>query len=260
MHRILIVEDERPIRQLLAFILRPAGHAIAEAVDAVSAMDEVSRETPDLVLLDWQLPDMDGLRVLKMWRADEATARLPVIMVSARITEADRVAGLRAGADDYIIKPFSRDELLARVQSVLRRSAPVAGGLPETREALGLLLDVRSLRVTVNDRPLSLGPIEFRLLNLFMNQPDRALSREQIVSRVWRTNAYVDERTVDVHVRRLRSALEPSGHDRLIQTVRGVGYRFTGESAPGSRRHASRDPVSRMRAADSQSDLRADSK
>lgn len=226
MQRILIVEDERAIRQLLTFILRPAGFETIEAGDAMTAIDEVSRAPPELVLLDRQLPDMDGLRVLKLWRADEATARMPVIIVSARVTEPDRVTGLRAGADDYIIKPFSRDELLARVQAVLRRAAATVSGVPEVREIAGLALDVRSLRVTVNERPLALGPIEFRLLNLFMSQADRALSREQIVSRVWRNNAYVDERTVDVHVRRLRASLEPTGHDRLIQTVRGVGYRF----------------------------------
>lgn len=235
MQRILIVEDEQSIRQLLRFILKPTGFETIDAGDAMTAMHEVSHRPPRLVLLDRQLPDMDGMRLLKLWRSDEATAQLPVIMVSARITEADRVAGLRAGADDYIIKPFSRDELLARVQSVLRRSiggmAASSNGIPEIREIAGLALDVRSLRVTANTRPLPLGPIEFRLLNLFMSQPDRALSREQIVDRVWRGNSYVDERTVDVHIRRLRAQLEPSGHDRLIQTVRGVGYRFTLESA-----------------------------
>lgn len=231
MQRILIVEDERAIRQLLGFILRPAGFEIAEAASAMAGMDEVSRALPQLVLLDRQLPDMDGLRLLKMWRADETTAGLPVIMVSARVTEADRVAGLRAGADDYIVKPFSRDELLARVQAVLRRAAAVQTGVPEIREIAGLALDVRSLRVTVNSRPLSLGPIEFRLLNLFMSQPERALTREQIVGKVWRNNTYVDERTVDVHIRRLRAVLEPTGHDRLVQTVRGVGYRFAPEAA-----------------------------
>lgn len=228
MQRILIVEDERAIRQLLSFVLSAAGYATAEATDAMSAIDEVGRWSPDLVLLDWQLPDMEGLRLLRMWRADEATTRLPVIMVSARVTEADRIAGLRAGADDYITKPFSRDELLARVQAVLRRAQETGTGVPEVRQHDGLALDVRSLRVTANGRPVLLGPIEFRLLNLFMSHPERALTRAQIVDKVWRANAYVDERTVDVHVRRLRSALEPTAHDRLIQTVRGVGYRFSG--------------------------------
>jgi two-component system, OmpR family, phosphate regulon response regulator PhoB len=228
MQRILIVEDEHAIRQLLQFILRPAGFETIEAGDAMTALYEVSSRPPGLVLLDRQLPDMDGMRLLRLWRTDEATAQLPVIMVSARITEADRVAGLRAGADDYITKPFSRDELLARIQSVLRRTTGGnTSGVPEIREIAGLALDVRSLRVMVNQKPLPLGPIEFRLLNLFMSQPERALSRKQIVDRVWRSNTYVDERTVDVHIRRLRAVLEPSSHDHLIQTVRGVGYRFT---------------------------------
>lgn len=232
MPRILVVEDERAIRQLLSFVLGPAGYEVVEAPDAMSAIDEAARSHPDLVLLDWQLPDMDGLRLLKLWRADESTARLPVIIVSARTAETDRVTGLRAGADDYIIKPFSRDELLARVHAILRRAALHGSAAGETRDMGGLVLDVRSLRVTANDRPVALGPIEFRLLNLFMNQPDRAMSRAQIVDKVWRSDAYVDERTVDVHVRRLRAALEPSGHDRFIQTVRGVGYRFSARELP----------------------------
>lgn len=227
MKRILVVEDDRAIRQLLAFILKPAGYTVMEAGDAASAGDEMNRAMPDLVLLDWQLPDMDGLRLLKMWRGDELTARVPVIMVSARMTEADRVAGLRAGADDYIVKPFARDELLARVQAVLRRTAAAPGNIPEVREFRGLALDVRSLRVSAGGRSLPLGPIEFRLLNLFMSQPERALTRAQIVDRVWRSNVYVDERTVDVHIRRLRAVLHATGHDELIQTVRGVGYRFS---------------------------------
>jgi two-component system phosphate regulon response regulator PhoB len=243
MERILIVEDEKAIRQMLAFMLRPAGYQVVEAPDAVSAIDEVVRALPALVLLDWQLPDMDGLRLLKLWRADEATATVPVIMVSARITEADRIAGLRAGADDYVTKPFSRDELLARVQALLRRSGRSAAGVPELREYQGLSLNLRSLRVSVGKRVLPLGPIEFRLLNLFMSQPERALTRAQIVDRVWRSNTYVDERTVDVHVRRLRAALEPSGHDRFIQTVRGIGYRFSaGAEHPTETRAAAEVP------------------
>lgn len=230
MQRILIVEDEQAIRQVLVFILRPAGYEISEAPDAASAIELVNRTPPHLVLLDRQLPDMDGLRVLKEWRSGDVTTRLPVIIVSARVSEADRVAGLRAGADDYISKPFSRDELLARVQALLRRAN--ANGVPEIRELAGLALDVRSLRVTANNRPVSLGPIEFRMLNLFMSQPDRVLGRDQIVSRVWRSNAYVDQRTVDVHIRRLRAALAPTGHHHLIQTVRGVGYRLSAPTPP----------------------------
>lgn len=233
--RILVVDDEAAIRQLLNFTLTRAGYEVIEAEKAMDAIDEASRSQPDLVMLDWQLPDMDGLRLLKFWRADESTARIRVIMVSARITEADRVAGLRAGADDYIVKPFARDELLARIEAVLRRAAGAPDAVPEVRECAGLALNIRSLRVTAGQRSLSLGPIEFRLLNMFMSQPERALSRKQIVDQVWRSEVYVDERTVDVHVRRLRSALEPSGHDRLIQTVRGVGYRFTSTPGPAER-------------------------
>lgn len=241
MQRILIVEDEHAIRGLLAFLLRPAGYEVLEADSALTAIDSVSGQRPDLVLLDRMLPDMDGLKVLKIWRTEASTSRLPVILVSARATEADRVEGLQAGADDYITKPFSRDELLARVQSLLRRTGNGSGGVPELREIGGLALDVRSLRVTVDQQPLPLGPIEFRLLNMFMSQPGRALSRQQILRQVWRANAYVDQRTVDVHIRRLRAALEPTGHHRLVQTVRGVGYRFADpHSARGARPSPSR--------------------
>lgn len=226
--KILIVEDHKPLRSLLSFVLSNAGYETFESPDAMSALDEAGRQPPDLVLLDWQLPDMDGLKLLRLWRADEATAQIPVIMVSGKGDEGDRVAGLKAGADDYVVKPFNRDELLARVQAVLRRTA---GGPrepdQEVRRFADLTLDMRSLRVMAGDRPVHLGPIEFKMLNLFMTQPERVLSRAQIVDRVWRINAHVDERTVDVHVRRLRLALEPTGHHHFVQTVRGVGYRLS---------------------------------
>jgi len=225
--KILIVEDHKPLRSLLSFLLSTAGYETFETSDAMSARDEASRQQPDLVLLDWQLPDMDGLKLLQMWRSDEATAQIPVIMVSGRADEGDRVAGLQAGADDYVTKPFSRDELLARVQAVLRRSSAPRDGDTDLRGFNGLSLDLRSLRVTAGGRPVHLGPIEFKLLNLFVSHPDRVLTRSQIVDRVWRINAHVDERTVDVHVRRLRKALEPTGHDECIHTVRGVGYRLS---------------------------------
>lgn len=226
--KILIVEDHKPLRSLLSFVLSNAGYETFESADAMSALDEAGRQTPDLVLLDWHLPDMDGLKLLRLWRADETTSQIPVIMVSGKGDEGDRVAGLKAGADDYVVKPFNRDELLARVQAVLRRTA---GGPREPDQELrrfeDLTLDMRSLRVSAINRPIHLGPIEFKLLNLFMTHPERVLSRAQIVDRVWRINAHVDERTVDVHVRRLRLALEPSGHHRYVQTVRGVGYRLS---------------------------------
>ena len=225
--RILIVEDHKPLRGLLSFLLASAGYETFETADAESALSEASRQQPDLVLLDWQLPDMDGITLLRLWRADEATAQIPVIMVSGKTDEVDRVAGLNAGADDYVTKPFGRDELLARVQAVLRRAAGRKEPDQEVRRFEALSLDIRRLRVSAADRPVHLGPIEFKMLNLFMTHPDRVLSRLQIVDRVWRSNAHVDERTVDVHVRRLRLALEPTGHDRCIQTVRGVGYRLS---------------------------------
>jgi two-component system phosphate regulon response regulator PhoB len=232
-HKILIVEDHKPLRSLLSFLLSSAGYETFETADAISAMDEATRRQPDLVLLDWQLPDMDGIKLLRLWRAEEATARIPVIMVSGKADEVDRVAGLKAGADDYVTKPFGRDELLARVQAVLRRTgAARETAATDVRRFEGLSLDVRSLRVTAGEKPVHLGPIEFKMLNLFMTQPERVLSRSQIVDRVWRINAHVDERTVDVHVRRLRMALKTVGHDECVQTVRGVGYRLSRIETP----------------------------
>ena len=225
--RILIVEDHKPLRGLLAFLLSSAGYETLETADAMSALDEASRQQPDLVLLDWDLPDMDGITLLRHWRADAATAQIAVIMVSGKADEVDRVAGLNAGADDYVTKPFGRDELLARVQAVLRRVGGPREPDQEMRRFEELSLDIRSLRVSAADQPVHLGPIEFKMLNLFMTHPERVLTRSQIVDRVWRSNAHVDERTVDVHVRRLRLALEPTGLDRCIQTVRGVGYRLS---------------------------------
>jgi two-component system, OmpR family, phosphate regulon response regulator PhoB len=232
---VLIVEDHKPLRSLLSFLLTNAGYTTCETADAASALDEASRQPPDLVLLDWQLPDMDGVGLLERWRADELTARVPVIMMSGKAQEDDRVTGLRAGADDYLVKPFGKDELLARVQAVLRRSG---GGTREVdgdlRRFAGIVIDTRSLRVSAGDRPVHLGPIEFRLLNLLVANAERVLSRTQIVDRVWRSNAHVDERTVDVHVRRLRRALDGSGQEDLIQTVRGVGYRLSRTPPPQS--------------------------
>jgi two-component system phosphate regulon response regulator PhoB len=225
-HRILIVEDHKPLRNLLSFLLSGAGYEPVETTDARSAIDEAQRQQPDLILLDWQLPDMDGIRLLKHWRSDELTARIPVIMMSGQARESDRVTGLRAGADDYLVKPFGKDELLARVQAVLRRSGSQREADGDLRQCGEIAIDVRSLRVMAGGRPVHLGPIEFRMLNLFVSQPDRVLSRAQIIGRVWRVNAHVDDRTVDVHIRRLRRALAEGGQDGCIQTVRGVGYRL----------------------------------
>ncbi len=238
--KILIVEDHKPLRSLLSFLLSSAGYQTFETADALSALEETHRERPDLVLLDWQLPDMEGINLLRLWRADEAMAQMPVIMVSGKADEVDRVAGLKAGADDYVTKPFGRDELLARVHAVLRRSGCQQEPVPEVREFEGLALDSRSLRVTAAGQPVHLGPIEFKMLNLFLTHPERVLSRAQIVDRVWRVNAHVDERTVDVHVRRLRLALEPSGHDVCIQTVRGAGYRLSRRDQSGDQARVGR--------------------
>jgi two-component system phosphate regulon response regulator PhoB len=232
--RILIVEDHKPLRDLLSFLLTNAGYKTVDSADAESALVETARQHPDLILLDWQLPDMDGIDLLRRWRTDAITAQVPVIMVTGRTSESERVAGLQAGADDYISKPFGRDELLARIQAVLRRTHERPETELEVRRFAGLTLDIRSLQVTAAEKPVHLGPIEFKMLNLFMTRPERVLSRTQIINQVWRVNAHADERTVDVHVRRLRLALQHTGYDACIQTVRGVGYRLSDKSATAS--------------------------
>lgn len=229
--RILIVEDDKPLSGLLSLMLSKAGYETRETADAGSAWDEANRQQPDLVLLDRQLPDMDGLELLRRWRANEATVQIPVIMVTGKTDESDRVAGLGAGADDYVSKPFGRDELLARVQAVLRRTVRTPA-TNHVRQFEGITLDALNLRASAAQKPVHLGPIEFKMLNLFMSHPDRVLTRAQICGRVWQVNAHVDERTVDVHIRRLRLALRPSGHHHCIQTVRSVGYRLSHLNPP----------------------------
>lgn len=222
---VLIVEDEAPIRDMLRFALERADFRATEAGDAQAARLAMANDRPDLMLLDWMLPGASGGELARELRRDELTADLPIIMVTARVGEEDRVRGLNLGADDYIIKPFSSSELVARVRAVLRRSQP--DGENETLEMEGLLLDTASQRVTAGDSVIRLGPTEFRLLRFFMSNPERVYSREQMLDRVWGQNIYVEERTVDVHIRRLRKALAPFGFDRFIQTVRGSGYRFS---------------------------------
>jgi two-component system, OmpR family, phosphate regulon response regulator PhoB len=229
-NQILIVEDEKPIRDMIAFGLRRAGFEVREAEDCRSARIQVADQLPDLVLVDWMLPDMSGLELTRLLKKDPATRELPVIMLTARAEEEDKVRGLEGGADDYITKPFSPRELAARIRVVLRRGS--AGEEEETLNAGGLQLNVASHRVTGCDQLITLGPTEYRLLKFFMLHPDRVYSRSQLLDRVWGGNVYVEERTVDVHIRRLRKALEPSGCDRLVQTVRGAGYRFS-EQADG---------------------------
>jgi two-component system phosphate regulon response regulator PhoB len=223
--QILVVEDERPIREMIAFGLRRAGFEVREAPDARTGRAEVANRRPDLLLVDWMLPDTSGLEFTRALKRDRETSELPVIMLTARAEEGDKVAGLEGGADDYITKPFSPRELLARINAVLRRSLPAEGA--ERTEIEGLVLDQSSQRVSSGDRTVALGPTEYRMLAFFMTHPERVYTREQLLDRVWGGNVYVEERTIDVHIRRLRKALEESGHDRLIQTVRGSGYRLS---------------------------------
>jgi two-component system phosphate regulon response regulator PhoB len=223
--QILVVEDERPIREMIAFGLRRAGFEVREAGDARQGRAEVANKLPDLLLVDWMLPDTSGLEFTRALKRDRATRELPVIMLTARAEEGDKLAGLEGGADDYITKPFSPRELLARINAVLRRSSPSEGG--ERIDIEGLVLDQSGQRVSVGERTVALGPTEYRMLAFFMTHPERVYTREQLLDRVWGGNVYVEERTIDVHIRRLRKALEEFGYDRFIQTVRGSGYRFS---------------------------------
>jgi len=223
--QILIVEDERPIREMIAFGLRRHGFDVREAADVTSARASIADRRPDLVLVDWMLPDMSGLELTRALKRDKETRELPIIMLTARAEEQDKVLGLDGGADDYVTKPFSPRELLARINAVLRRASAANGD--DVIRAEGLVLDAASHRVTVGDRTVQLGPTEYRLLSFFMTHPERVYSRAQLLDRVWGGNVYIEERTVDVHIRRLRKALETFAYDRFIQTVRGAGYRFS---------------------------------
>jgi two-component system phosphate regulon response regulator PhoB len=226
--RILVVEDEQPIRDLIAFGLRRAGCDVALAEHSQAALASIGDRRPDIVLVDWMLPDMSGLELVRVLRRDANTRDIPVVMLTARGEEADKVAGLESGADDYVTKPFSARELIARIQAVLRRSAPV--GDAERVDVEGLSLDQAGHRVTAGGKAVALGPTEYRLIAFLMTHPDRVYSRGQLLDRVWGGNVYVEERTVDVHIRRLRKSLEPSGYDRFVQTVRGAGYRFSAQA------------------------------
>jgi two-component system phosphate regulon response regulator PhoB len=225
--RILVVDDEPAIREMIRGALRRGGFDCAEAGNAAEAHREIIATLPDLILLDWMLPGRSGLEFASDLRREAMTKGIPIIMLTARTEELDKVRGLDAGADDYITKPFSPTELLARIRAVLRRTAPTHS--TEVVEIEGLRMDPKSHRVTAAGNPVELGPTEFRMLYYFMAHPDRVNSRGQLIDSIWGDNAYVEERTVDVHVRRLRAALEPSGHDHLIQTIRGAGYRFSNQ-------------------------------
>jgi two-component system phosphate regulon response regulator PhoB len=222
--KILVVEDERSIRDMLAFSLSRAGYAVDRAADGREARASIADGYPDVVLMDWMLPDISGLELTRQLKRNPDTREIPIIMVTARAEEDDRVTGLDGGADDYIVKPFSPRELLARIRAALRRSVP---NEDEVVAYGDLKLDSASHEVSVRGQEISLGPTEYRLLEFFMLHPDRVYSRTQLLDRVWGGNVYVEERTVDVHIRRLRKALTPFGYDRLIRTVRGSGYRFS---------------------------------
>lgn len=226
--RILIVEDEDAIRQMVCLALSQAGYECVEAPDAGAAQACIVATPPDLILLDWMLPNMSGVDYARRLRQEKLTQDIPIIMLTARAEEDDKVQGLDSGADDYITKPFSTRELIARIKALMRRSAPHQA--ESTVEADGLALDPVTHRVTARGKGIELGPTEFRLLHFFMTHPERVHSRERLLNTVWGENVYIEERTVDVHIRRLRKALNASGHDHLIQTVRGTGYRFSVQS------------------------------
>jgi two-component system phosphate regulon response regulator PhoB len=223
---VLVVEDEPAIQELVAVNLEHAGYRVWRAVSAEDADSMVREALPDLILLDWMLPGISGLAYARRLRAAERTRRIPMIMLTARAEERDKVEGLEGGADDYLTKPFSPKELLARIKAVLRRRAPER--TDDAVEISGLRLDPATRRVMGNGREITLGPTEFRLLHFFMTHPERVHSRAQLLDRVWGDHVFVEERTVDVHIRRLRQALESSGHDRLVETVRSSGYRMRG--------------------------------
>jgi two-component system phosphate regulon response regulator PhoB len=224
MSRILVVEDEIAIAELIALNLRHAGHEVSIAVDAEQAGAEVDAVLPDLVVLDWMLPGQSGLALARRWRADGRTQGLPLIMLTARGEESDKIAGLDAGADDYLTKPFSTQELMARIRAVLRRKAPEA--LDEAVAVGHLKVDPATRRVTAGDQELRLGPTEFKLLHFLVTHPERVHSRKQLLDRVWGDHVFIEERTVDVHVKRLRDALAPGRCASMVETVRGVGYRL----------------------------------
>lgn len=223
--RILIVEDEEPIRRMMRLALERAHFKVDETGDAKAARLAIADRPPDLLLLDWMLPGKSGIDFARELKADEATRELPIIMVTARAEEENRVRGLDLGCDDYVTKPFLPKELVARIRAVLRRTLP--GGGDERLEVAGLVIDLASQRVSVNGEPLKLGPTEYRLLTFFASHPERVYSREQLLDRVWGRSTFVEDRTVDVHILRLRKALERHGRKELLQTVRGAGYRFS---------------------------------
>ena len=225
MSQVLVVEDESAIAELISINLRHAGYEVTIAGNAEQAQAAIDGVLPDLVILDWMLPGQSGLALAKRWRAETRTRELPVIMLTARADEGDKISGLDAGADDYLTKPFSTNELIARIRAVLRRKAPEA--LDSAVEVGALRIDPATRRLTRGDREVKLGATEFRLLHFFMTHPERVHSRAQLLDRVWGDHVFIEERTVDVHVKRLREALGPIQCAPMIETVRGAGYRLT---------------------------------
>ena len=228
---VLIVEDEPAIAELIAVNLRHNGFSPVWAEDAVAAQRELDTALPDAILLDWMLPGQSGLTLARAWRSHERTREVPILMLTARGDESDKVSGLDAGADDYITKPFSTQELLARLRAVLRRRAPEAA---DEKLAVGnLTLDTATHRVAWGEQPLRLGPTEFKLLQHLMRHPERVHSRGQLLDKVWGDHVFIEERTVDVHIKRLRESLAEAG--AMVETVRGAGYRVTAQAAAASR-------------------------
>ena len=223
---ILVIEDEPAIQELIAVNLEHAGHRVQRAHNAAEADAMIREVRPDLIVLDWMLPDLAGTALARRLRADARNRDIPIIMLTARAQERDKIEGLESGADDYVTKPFSPKELLARIKAVLRRRAPQL--TDDAIEIDGLQLDPAAHRAGVRGNELQLGPTEYKLLHFFMTHPERVYSRVQLLDHVWGDHVFVEERTVDVHIRRLRQALAPTGHDRLIETVRGAGYRLHG--------------------------------
>jgi two-component system phosphate regulon response regulator PhoB len=223
--RVLIIEDEKPIREMLRFALERAGYAVDEAGDAAAATSLISRQRPDLMLVDWMLPEVSGVNLVRSLRRSEINRDIPVIMLTARGEEGDRVTGLEAGADDYMSKPVAIKELLARIRALLRRSRGFSKD--ETLQAGTIRLNIATHQVAIDGKSVHFGQTEYRLLKFFLQHPERVYSRGQLLDLVWGETVYVEERTVDVHILRLRKLLKPYGVDSMVQTVRGAGYRFS---------------------------------
>jgi len=222
---ILVVEDEKAIRDMIKVVLSKAGYAVATAGNSAEALICIADKRPDLILLDWMMPGASGIELARRLKKTEFNRDIPIMMLTARSEEDDKIQGFDVGVDDYITKPFSPRELVARIKALIRRSAPIANN--DVIELAGLSMDLLGHRVSAGDQPVELGPTEYKLLYFFMLHPERVFSRSQLLDRVWGGNVYIEERTVDVHIRRLRKVLEDSGHDKMVQTVRGSGYRLS---------------------------------